>query len=236
MKLLISLFACLTCSASPWQVGYWDNRGNGGYGRYVMFPATSPSALAQFDFRTYDTRSNYYLAGPLTVTMPPTDLQGKRIRFTAHIETNGATQFSCRLGGANPKPSDLAQCRLWFTTTSSTFDTRVSNGDQLSYWWSSTAWVTLAQLTANAVTITCNLSDDKWTAAHAQSSKVESNAFNYALEHVEQAGVFISQYFYDLGCGTSNGTGTATFVLDRFDILNTKPKLIVNDAAILLEN
>lgn len=225
MRFLLSILAvCLPflASAQDWNIHFY----NYANGAYVPQSAISQTAVAQFDFRVFNTYTTApYLAGPLTTTAAGYigDLRWTRVTVRAHVIESGGPVYLWRAYNTWNPPPRLANFRLFFCTNSAPFNINTSNGDPLSYWWSTPAWAQL-DACAGGVTLTADFAADEWTAAHGQSSRAETNAFNAAVAHVGQIGVMFSGgRFYDVGVAITNNLATATFFLDSFELSSALP-------------
>lgn len=184
----------------------------------------SPTSLpARFEFRNYDTYARNYMAGSVTTTNRhhTGDLRGKTIVLQVTLKTNGSPNFvfGGELTGWNTGTRPPA-FRVFLTDTDRPFRVAESNVRQLAYWWSSQS-VSLDWLAGRSTTLVVDVSKSTWTAAHGQSSLQFRDEFNTFLSNVGQVGImFGGGRFYDVGVALLPGTGTATFSLDWFLVLD----------------
>jgi len=235
MKLLLPfLLFCLTASAQ-WTAGFYSYA----TGQYVPESTYSETSIAEIQFREFNLYTNRpYLLGPLTTTDSSVtgDLRGKRITLRGHLVETGDSIYVWRAWNTWNPPPRFANFRLFFSTHPEMFNIAQSNGDTLSYWWSSIGVVELSVTNSFIMVVDFN---SEWTAAHGESSTVEEIIFQQAISHVAQIGIMFSGgRFYDLGVSTE--IGTSIFVLDQFDIAPLPqsprpPKKMLQDANILLE-
>ena len=209
---------------TPWFQTQWTANGS-----WVPVNAIATNGnLAQFTFPVYKkkasgrivtsfltTTTNFvgnHTGKTISATFTVTVLSGDPIFMFGGQLNNQGTGPGWNRGSLPP------HCRLFFSTNIATYSNLTADNSPLNYWWSNPLYVEIDTLTGTA-TLTESLSGTGWSSANGIPAANAFTEFLNAVSNVRQIGLaFGGGSFFDVGVGTFENTGTASFTLNSFAV------------------
>lgn len=170
-----------------------------------------------FAFPQASTRSFPALLTTTTDSSVLGNLNGKTLTATIHIDADSGALFV--FGGELPgwnTGNQPANCRLFFSSSASTYNLNIATAKEDNYWWSHVG-VSVITNNLGTVSFSDNLDPSHWSNANGHLASNRLAGFNQAVANVRQIGLsFGGGSFFDVGVALNNGTGPATFTLLSF--------------------